>query len=84
MKNILLPNERELFGVMFFYLTIVLVSSMLAFKKQIHIPLVIISKTMWLKLREATPVKMTLEMFVVPFLPEVSSSIAESADQIIV
>lgn len=84
MKNILLPNERELFGVMFFCLTIVLVSSMFAFKKQIHIPLVIISKTMWLKLREATPVKMTLEMFVVPFLPEVSSSIAESADQIIV
>lgn len=54
-----------------------------AFRKQLHIPLVIISKTMWFKLWEATPVKMTLEMFVASFLPEVSISIAESADQII-
>lgn len=57
---------------------------MLAFKKHLDIPLVIISKTMWLKLWKATPSKMTLEMFVAPFLPEVSSSTAESADQIIV
>lgn len=56
--------------VMFYYLTIVLVSLRLAFKKQMHIPLVVISKTMWLKLCEATPVKMTLDMFVTPFLPE--------------
>lgn len=57
---------------------------MLAFKKQLHIPLVIISDLRWLELWGATPVKTTLEKFVAPFLPEVSSSIAESADQIIV
>lgn len=55
-----------------------------ASRKQLHVPLVIISKTTWFKLWEATPVKMTLEMFVAPFLPEVSISIAESADWIIV